>query len=75
MLTGTVSVTPAAQPETSAGVFWTASDCYGYFAYMLEKWEPEGCHSQEGFGIGNITVGGESSLAGTVFKIEIVAEQ
>lgn len=71
----TVSVTPAAQPETSAGVFWTAQDCYGYFSYMLEKWEPEGCHTQQGFGIGNITVGGDSSLAGTVFKVEIVAEQ
>ncbi|KAJ4336423.1 hypothetical protein N0V87_005439 [Didymella glomerata] len=70
-----LSVTPAAQPETSAGVFWTAQDCYGYFSYMLEKWEPEGCHTQQGFGIGNITVGGDSSLAGTVFKVEIVAEQ
>ncbi|KAF3031756.1 hypothetical protein E8E11_000782 [Didymella keratinophila] len=70
-----LSVNPAAQPETSAGVFWTAQDCYGYFAYMLQKWEPQGCHTQAGFGIGNITVGGESSLAGTVFKVEIVAEQ
>ncbi|KAF3041364.1 hypothetical protein E8E12_008402 [Didymella heteroderae] len=70
-----LSVTPAAQPETSAGVFWTAQDCYGYFAYMLEKWEPEGCHTQQGFGIGNITVGGDSSLAGTVFKVEIVSEK
>ncbi|KAL1597601.1 hypothetical protein SLS59_007298 [Nothophoma quercina] len=70
-----LSVTPAAQAKTSAGVFWTAQDCYGYFAYMLENWEPEGCHSQRGFGIGNITVGGDSSLAGTVFKVEIVAEQ
>lgn len=69
-----VSVTPAAQPENSAGVFWTAQDCYGYFAYMLEKWEPEGCHTTRGFGIGNITAGGESSLAGTVFKVEIVSE-
>lgn len=71
----TVSVTPAAQSKTSAGVFWTAQDCYGYFAYMLEKWEPQGCHNQQGFGIGNITVGGDSSLTGTVFKVEIVAEQ
>ncbi|UPX20152.1 uncharacterized protein EKO05_0010394 [Ascochyta rabiei] len=70
-----LSVTPATQPETSAGVFWTSQDCYGYFAYMLEKWEPEGCHTQQGFGVGNITVGGQSSLAGTVFKVEIVAEQ
>ena len=70
-----VSVTPAVQLETSAGVFWTAQDCYGYFAYMLERWEPDGCHTERGFGIGNITVGGVSSLAGTFFKVEIVAEQ
>ncbi|KAF3007608.1 hypothetical protein E8E13_007916 [Curvularia kusanoi] len=69
-----LSVIPAAQPEPSPGVFWTAQDCYGYFAYMLEKMEPEGCHTQQGFGIGNITVGGDSSLAGTVFQVKIVAE-
>jgi hypothetical protein len=41
---------------------------------MLQKMEPEGCHTQKGFGIGNITVGGDSRLAGTMFKVEIVAE-
>jgi hypothetical protein len=67
-------VTPAAQTVSSQEVFWTAHDCYGYFAYMLQKMEPEGCHTQKGFGIGNITVGGDSRLAGTMFKVEIVAE-
>lgn len=70
-----VSVTPSMQPDTSAGVFWTVQDCYGYFAYMLQKTEPEGCHTQQGFGIGNVTIGGNSSLSGTVFKVEIIAEQ
>ena len=41
---------------------------------MLEKGEPEGCHTQQGFGVGSITVSGDSSLAGTVFKVDIVAE-
>jgi hypothetical protein len=41
---------------------------------MLQKMEPEGCHTQKGFGIGNITVGGDSRLTGTVFKVEIMAE-
>lgn len=67
-----VAVTPAPQPEDSPGVFWTIRDCYGYFAYLLEKWEPEGCHRTEGFGIGGLRVGGESSLSGTVFRISIV---
>ncbi|KAJ4991598.1 hypothetical protein SVAN01_02979 [Stagonosporopsis vannaccii] len=69
------SVIPAAQPESSPGVFWTAQDCYGYFAHMLQEVEPEGCHTSQGFGIGSITVGGDTSLAGTMFKVEIVAEQ
>jgi hypothetical protein len=42
---------------------------------MLEKSEPEGCHNSIGFGIGNITVGGESSLKGTVFEVTIVPEK
>lgn len=67
-------MTPAAQTVSSQEVFWTAQDCYGYFAYMLQNMEPEGCHTQKGFGIGNITVGGDSRLAETVFKVEIVAE-
>lgn len=41
---------------------------------MLQNMEPEGCHTQKGFGIGNITVGGDSRLAETIFKVEIVAE-
>lgn len=75
LLTFPVSVTPAAQPESSPGVFWTAQDCYGYFAHMLQESEPAGCHTSQGFGIGSITVGGDTSLAGTVLKVEIVAEQ
>ncbi|KAF2022776.1 hypothetical protein EK21DRAFT_119403 [Setomelanomma holmii] len=66
------AVTPAPQPKESAGVFWTKQDCYGYFAHMLGTWEPEDCHTDKGFGIGNITVGGESSLKGTVFEVTIV---
>ncbi|KAH7383817.1 hypothetical protein BKA66DRAFT_462846 [Pyrenochaeta sp. MPI-SDFR-AT-0127] len=69
------AVTPGAQPEDSAGVFWTVQDCYGYFAYLLEEWEPKGCHRQEGFGVGSITVGDAVSLKGTVFEVTIVAEQ
>ncbi|KAH6621883.1 hypothetical protein C7974DRAFT_456645 [Boeremia exigua] len=69
------SVVPAAQPEGSAGVFWTAQDCYESFAYMLQNPAPEGCHTEQGFGVGSITVGGDSSLAGTVFKTEIVADE
>ena len=67
-------MTPAAQSKASQEVFWTAQECYGYFAYMLQNMEPEGSHTQKGFGIGNITVGGDSRLEGTVFKVEIVAE-
>lgn len=71
----TVSVTPAPQSEDSVGVFWTVQDCYGYFAYMLEEWMPLGCHREEGSGVGNITVGGEGSLNGTVFEVSIVEEE
>ncbi|OAL45519.1 hypothetical protein IQ07DRAFT_591327 [Pyrenochaeta sp. DS3sAY3a] len=66
------AVTPAVQPAGSAGVFWTIQDCYGYFAVLLEKWEPEGCHRAEGFGTGGLRVGGESSLNGSIFRISIV---
>ncbi|KAJ8109516.1 hypothetical protein OPT61_g7403 [Boeremia exigua] len=69
------SVTPVAELESSAGVFWTAQDCYGYFAYMLQQSEPAGCHTEQGFGVGSITVGGDSSLAGTVFTVEIIPEE
>jgi hypothetical protein len=68
-----VAVTPATQPENSPGVFWTWEECYGYFEYMLEKWVPEGCHTENGFHIGNITVGGETTLKDTVFDVTIVA--
>lgn len=67
-----VDVTPASQPEDSAGVFWKVEDCYGYFARMLQKEGKEGCHNSVGSGSGNVTVGGDSSLAGTVFKVSIV---
>ncbi|KAI4657550.1 uncharacterized protein J4E78_005937 [Alternaria triticimaculans] len=65
-------VTPASQPEDSAGVFWKVEDCYGYFARMLQKEGKEGCHNDVGSGSGNVTVGGDSSLAGTIFKVSIV---
>ncbi|KAI4639274.1 hypothetical protein J4E93_009453 [Alternaria ventricosa] len=65
-------VTPASQPEDSAGVFWKVEDCYGYFARMLQKSGKEGCHTDAGSGSGNVTVGGDSSLAGTIFKVSIV---
>ncbi|KAI4702481.1 hypothetical protein J4E81_002845 [Alternaria sp. BMP 2799] len=65
-------VTPASQPEDSAGVFWKVEDCYGYFARMLQKEGKEGCHNSVGSGSGNVTVGGDSSLAGTIFKVSIV---
>ena len=67
-----VDVTPASQPEDSAGVFWKVEDCYGYFARMLQKEGKEGCHNSVGSGSGNVTVGGDSSLAGTIFKVSIV---
>ena len=67
-----VSVTPARQPPNSAGVFWTVQDCYGYFAYMLDQWVPLGCHDDDGFGVGNVTVGGEESLAGARFEVSFL---
>lgn len=42
---------------------------------MLQKAEPEGCYNEQGSGIGSVTAGGDKCLAGTVFKVEIVAEQ
>ncbi|KAF2133879.1 hypothetical protein P153DRAFT_280995, partial [Dothidotthia symphoricarpi CBS 119687] len=47
----------------------------GYFACLLEIWAPEKCHCEEGFGVVNFSVGGETSLNGTVFDVSIVAEQ
>ncbi|KAF1935395.1 hypothetical protein EJ02DRAFT_507105 [Clathrospora elynae] len=67
-------VTPALQPLDSAGVFWTVEDCYGYFARMLQKSGSEGCHNGIGSGTGSVEVGGNSTLAGTVFKVTIVPE-
>ncbi|KAF1848880.1 uncharacterized protein K460DRAFT_304457 [Cucurbitaria berberidis CBS 394.84] len=61
------AVTPAQQPPESAGVFWTVADCYGYFVYLLA-----GCHSQQGFGVGRIVVGGNTSLNGTMLETTIV---
>jgi hypothetical protein len=68
-----VAVTPAPQPSDSAGVFWSRDECYGYFSHMLSKQESEGgCHTENGFGIGKITAGGDSSLKDTVFEVTIV---
>jgi len=39
---------------------------------MLDKWEPEGCHNNKGMSVGSLVVGGESSLKGANFKVEIV---
>ena len=66
-----VEVTPAVQPENSSGVFWTVSDCYGYFAHMLQKSAPNGCHNGVASSIGSVKVGGDSTLAGTEFKIAV----
>ncbi|KAF2707832.1 hypothetical protein K504DRAFT_470181 [Pleomassaria siparia CBS 279.74] len=68
------SVTPALQSiaADTAGVFWTKADCYGYFAKIVADAEPAGCHSDMGSGAGSVTVGGTSSLAGTVFSVEII---
>lgn len=70
-----VDVTPATQPDNSAGVFWKVEDCYGYFARMLEKSGSEGCHNGVGSGIGSAKVGGDSSLADTEFKVTIVTRE
>ncbi|KAH3996788.1 hypothetical protein HBI56_131010 [Parastagonospora nodorum] len=70
------SVTPAQQPEGSAGVFWSKEECYGYFAQVLEKQESEGgCHSDKGLGLGKITAGGDTSLKDTVFEVSIAAAE
>ncbi|KAL1792857.1 hypothetical protein ACET3X_009364 [Alternaria dauci] len=66
-------VTPATQPENSAGVFWKVEDCYGYFARMLQNPGSEGCHNGVGSGTGSVKVGGDSSLAGAEFSVTIVA--
>ena len=69
-----VSVIPTSfDVTTSAGIFWTKADCYGYFAHIAVDHEPAGCRNAMGLGIGNATVGGTSSLAGTVFSVEIVS--
>jgi hypothetical protein len=70
----TVTVTPAAQKYDSPGVFWSKQECYGYFAHMLEKWKPEGCHTNRGFGIGKVKVGGEDTLKDAVFEVTFVLE-
>jgi hypothetical protein len=68
-----VTVTPAEQPNDSAGVSWTREECYGYFAHMLEKQDSEGgCHTDKGFGVGKIVAGGDSVLKNTVFEVTIV---
>jgi hypothetical protein len=41
---------------------------------MLEKWEPEGCHTNRGFGIGKVKVGGKDSLKDAEFEVTIVPE-
>jgi hypothetical protein len=65
-----VSVTPLhTGNKTSAGVFWTKADCYGYFAQIVSQRPPFGC---QGSGVGSLTVGGTKSLNGTVFNIELV---
>jgi hypothetical protein len=72
----TVEVTPAPQPEDSAGVFWQVRDCYGYFAYLLQNSTSEGgCHNGVASVVGSVRVGGDSTLADTVFKVTIVADQ
>ncbi|KAF2832494.1 hypothetical protein CC86DRAFT_90332 [Ophiobolus disseminans] len=68
------TVTPPTQPS-DLGARWAKEDCYGYFAHVLDKWEPEGCHTNQGMGIGSITVGSESPLKGTVFEVAIVKRQ
>lgn len=68
-----VSVTPAQQPEEVAGVFITKAECKGYFQELLLKTNPEGCNKQGlGPGAGTLTVGGTTSLKGTVFGISFV---
>lgn len=42
---------------------------------MLEKFEPEGCHTNKGMGIGSVTIGSESALEGTVLEVAIVKRQ
>lgn len=72
-----VSVKPAPQPKNAPPVMWTKQECYGYFAQMLEKSQPDGCHSEEGFGTGKLVVDGESAFnfKGTTFEISIVSEK
>lgn len=66
-----VTVTPATSALSASTLFWRVADCYGYFAYMLVKAEPQGCHNSKGFGIGSI-VAGAGPLAGTKFEVTIV---
>jgi hypothetical protein len=70
----TVAVTPAPQSNPAPGVFWTKQECYGYFEHLLMRWEPEGCYTSKGSGIGNVKVGGEGSLKDAVFEVTIVPE-
>ncbi|KAF2655443.1 hypothetical protein K491DRAFT_692905 [Lophiostoma macrostomum CBS 122681] len=67
------SVTPASQ--NSAPVMWEPADCYGYLNHILmakDTASPKGCYAGSGAGIGDLTVGGASSLTGTVFNVTIV---
>jgi hypothetical protein len=68
-----VAVTPAKQPEDSAGVFLTKAACIGYFQELLLKSDPEGCNIQGlGPSAGTLAVGGTSSLKATVFGVSFV---
>ncbi|KAF2846186.1 hypothetical protein T440DRAFT_482740 [Plenodomus tracheiphilus IPT5] len=68
-----LAVYPPEHPENPAGVFWTVKDCYGYFAQLLTNWVDQGgCHTNAGFGLGNITAGAGNSLEGTVFEVSVV---
>jgi hypothetical protein len=69
-----VTVTPP-ENQGPTGVRWRKGDCYGYFEQLLNSGEPQGCHTDGASGVGSITVGGDSSLKGTVFEVEIVEEQ
>lgn len=67
-------MTPPTEPglANSAGVFWSKSDCTGYFEQILNKKNPIGCYDLKGSGVGSLIVGGTSSLGGTVFDVKIV---
>ena len=73
-----VSVTPATKADGDVPVMWEKTDCYGYFNYILmekENASPNGCFAGNGAGVGYLTVGGTSSLKGTMFNVTIVKAQ